>query len=397
MSDNGSGSGKRSFGLSSWLYDEKVQSIAFQAVMIAALTLVCYFLISNTVANLDARNITTGLGYLDNEAGFEISDKFVSFSAADDYAQALLVGFLNTLFVAIVSVILATLIGTVLGVARLSGNWLVAKVALVWVELVRNVPLLLQLLFWWKLITAAFPHPRSMAESWIGIYLSNRGLNLPIMDTHPIWGWVALGFLAGVIGCYMLARYAKQKQNETGQRPNMAAAYLGMLIGPAFVIWLFGGAPTVVNWPELGRFRIEGGAFMSAPMLAMVLGLTIYTSGFIAEIVRSGIQAVSHGQSEAAAALGVSKGQALRLIVLPQALRVIVPPITSQYLNITKNSSLGVAIGYQEIASITNTTLNQTGQAIEAIGIMMIIYLAISLSTSAFMNWYNAQIKLTDR
>jgi general L-amino acid transport system permease protein len=397
MAGNTSQSEGASRTVSDVLHNETFRAILAQVILVGAVVLTAWYLVSNTLDNLAARQISTGFGYLTKNAGFEISDKFISVSAANSYGRALLAGLVNTLVVSLISIVLASLFGTIVGVSRLSKNWLVAKLALTYVEAVRNIPLLLQLIFWWKVITAIAPQPREALQVLPEVYFSNRGLNFPLMASDPIWGWVWLGLLVGIIGAVFVWRWANKVQARTGKRPAGVPLYLASIIGVPLLVWLVGGAPTAVDAPTLGRFSLTGGGAVSTALLAMIVGLTFYTSTFIAEIVRSGIQAVSHGQTEAGDALGLSRRQVLRLVVLPQALRVIIPPMTSQYLNITKNSSLGVAIGYQEIASITNTTLNQTGQAIEAIALMMVVYLSVSLTLSLLMNWYNHQIKLVER
>jgi general L-amino acid transport system permease protein len=305
---------------------------------------------------------------------------------------------LNTLKVSVLGIILATVLGTVIGVGRLSSNWLLARICEWYVEAFRNVPLLLWLFLFYKLISEAFPGPRqAISLFWNSLFLTNRGVYFPVPLADPVHKWMGLAFLLGIAGAIALRRWAKKRQEETGQPFPAVSAGFGVAIGLPLLVWLLGGAPHHLSWPELKGFNFDGGSVIQPEFTALLAGLVLYTSAFIAEIVRSGILALHKGQSEAAAALGLSKGQAMRLVLLPQALRVIVPPMTSQYLNITKNSSLAIAIGYPDLVASINVTINQTGQAIENILIIMAAYLSVSLSISAFMNWYNKRIALRER
>lgn len=381
----------------SWFYNEQFRSILYQVVLIATVVGIGLFLVSNTLHNLAVRGIATGFGYLSGESGFPISEALISHAATSSYGRALVVGILNTIKIAVVGIILASLLGTIVGIARLSSNWLVAKLASTYVEVIRNIPLLLQLFVWYGIVTAVLPSPRQALQPLPSVFLSNRGFKIPIMAEHPIWVWVVLAFFVALVACWFIGRWADRKQADTGKRPSVLLINIGTIIGLPLLVWLIGGAPTQVDAPVLKGFNFSGGATMTPEYVALLIGLVTYTSSFIAEIVRSGIQAVNYGQTEASKALGLSPGQTLRLVILPQSLRVIIPPVTSQYLNLTKNSSLAVAIGYPDLVSVTNTTLNQTGQAIEAIAIMMTVYLVLSLATSAFMNWYNTRIALVER
>lgn len=378
-------------------YSEKFRSIVYQVVLIGVVIGIGFFLVSNTLSNLAARGIQSGYGFLDIRAGFDVSEAMIAYTSDSSYGRALLVGVLNTIKIAFIGIILATILGVVMGIARLSSNWLVAKFASAYVEVMRNIPLLLQLFFWYGLVIGLLPRPRDSWTPLPGVFMSNRGIKYPVMADHPIWIWVMLAMLAGAIVAYLYARRADAIQAKTGVRPRTLLPSLVFILGGAFIVWLIGGAPTQVNAPELQGFNFSGGATISPEFLALLLGLVIYTGAFIAEIVRSGIQAVSYGQTEAAKAVGLNPGDTLRLVVLPQALRVIIPPVTSQYLNLTKNSSLAIAIGYPDLVAIGNTALNQSGQAIEIISIWMIVYLSLSLLTSVFMNWYNGRIALTER
>lgn len=378
-------------------YSEKFRAILYQVLLIGVVIAVGFFLVSNTLNNLAQRGIQTGYGFLDVRSGFDVSEAMIDYTADSSYGRAVLVGILNTIKVAAFGIILATILGVIMGIARLSTNWLVARFASIYVEVMRNIPLLLQLFFWYGLVISLFPRPRDALNPLPGVFFSNRGVKYPVMAEHPIWIWVMLAMLAGAVGAYLYARWADRKQEATGLRPRTLLPTLGMIFGSGVIVWLIGGAPSEVNMPVLQGFNFQGGQTVSPEFIALLLGLVVYTGAFIAEIVRSGIQAVSYGQTEAAKAVGLNPSHTLRLIILPQALRVILPPVTSQYLNLTKNSSLAIAIGYPDLVSIGNTTLNQSGQAIEMISIMMAVYLTLSLLTSAFMNWYNGRIALTER
>ena len=376
--------------------DPTVRNIVWQVLILGIVAFVVWWLVSNTMRNLEVRRIATGFGFLSREAGLPIGETMIDYTPADTYARALLVGILNTLRVAVVGALLATVLGTIVGIARLSSNWLVAKIAAVYVEVLRDLPLLLQLLFWYGLMHA-LPGPRQSLNPFGNVFLSNRGIKFPWVVWEPAHTAALLAFVIGIAASWVVARALTARQFATGKRTRIWPFALGLIVGLPVVVWAVMGAPWQVDVPELRGFNFRGGGLLSPEFVALLLGLVLYTAAFIAEIVRAGIQAIHGGQWEAAGALGLSRGDQLRLIILPQALRVIVPPMTSQYLNITKNSSLAVAIGYQDIVSVANTTINQTGQAIEGIAIIMMVYLTISLSISAFMNWYNARIALKER
>jgi general L-amino acid transport system permease protein len=388
-----SGSQAMSFSLS----DPVVRSIIYQVLAVAGILSVGWYLVSTTMENLEARQIASGFGFLDREAGFGIGDNVIPYSPADSYFRALIVGLFNTLVVAVIGVVLATILGTIIGIARLSRNWLISRAALTYIEFIRNLPLLLQLFFWWSVFRDIFPGPREALNPLPGVFLSSRGAMFPVPAAHPAHLWMFLALLLGIALAWAMARWAHRRQMATGQQFPVFGASAALIIGLPLVVFLAAGAPTELSLPELRGFNFAGGVTVTPELAALVIGLVTYTAAFIAEIVRSGIIAVSHGQTEAAAALGLPRGLILRLVVLPQALRVIVPPMTSQYLNLTKNSSLAVAIGYPDIVSIANTTINQTGQAVEGIAIIMLVFLTISLSISAFMNWYNKHIALVER
>jgi general L-amino acid transport system permease protein len=376
--------------------DERVRGVVWQVLVVGIVGVIGWWLWSNTVHNLEVRRIATGFGFLGREAGLPIAESLIEYSPTDTYFRALLVGLLNTLKVAVVGVVLATILGTVIGIARLSKNWLLSRIAATYVEVIRDLPLLLQLLFWYAILQG-LPGPRQAVGPVEGVYLSNRGLQLPILEWHAAHTDALLVLLLGGVATWLYRRDARRKQMKDGQPRRVWPVALLFLVALPIGTWWALGAPWTVDWPALRGFNFRGGLTVSPEYFALLLGLVLYTAGFIAEIVRAGILAVPHGQWEAAQALGLRPGQVLGQIVMPQALRVIVPPMTSQYLNLTKNSSLAVAIGYQDIVSIANTTLNQTGQAIEGIAIIMLVYLTISLSISLFMNWYNARIALVER
>jgi general L-amino acid transport system permease protein len=376
--------------------DPGTRSIFYQVLALLAVGGVIWFLVHNTLSNLSARNISTGFDFLNREAGFAIGETPIAYSPASTYGRAITVGLLNTLRVALIGIVLATLLGTLIGIARLSSNWLIRKISSIYVEVMRNVPLLLQLFFWYAIISETLPGPRQALNLMPGVFVSNRGMKMPTVHGDGLF-WLLVGFLVAIILTIIMAKWARKNQEKTGQIfPTIRWSLVLLFVVPV-AMWLLSGTSMTLDVPELKGFNFVGGMTLSPEFAALLIGLVIYTAAFIAEVVRSGIQAVNRGQWEAAEALGLKRGQVLRLIILPQALRVIIPPMTSQYLNITKNSSLAVAIGYPDIVSVINTTLNQTGQAIEGIMMIMAAYLTVSLSISVFMNWYNKRIALVER
>ena len=389
-----SGPPKRPLRLS-WS-DERVRGIVWQVLVVGVIGTIIWWLWQNTVHNLEVRRIATGFGFLSREAGLPIGESLIDYEPTDTYLRALTVGVLNTLKVAVIGIVLATILGTLVGIARLSNNWLLSKIAGVYVEVIRDLPLLLQLLFWYTILQG-LPGPRQAINPVNGVFLSNRGMKLPWIEWTATHWWTLALVVIGAVATFFYARAMRQRQYQDGQPRKVWPAALVFMLGVPLAFWAFSGAPFTPDIPALRGFNFRGGVTVSPEYFALLIGLVTYTAGFIAEIVRAGILAVNQGQWEAAQALGLRRGDILRRIVLPQALRVIVPPMTSQYLNLTKNSSLAVAIGYQDIVSIANTTLNQTGQAIEGIAIIMLVYLTISLSISLFMNWYNNRIALVER
>lgn len=374
-----------------------VRGIVYQVLAVGAVGLLAWFLISNTLANLHSRNIASGFGFLNGEAGFAIGESVIAYSPQDSVGRAILVGLFNTLKIAAVGIVLSTILGTLVGIARLSKNVLVAKLAAAYVELVRNVPLLLQLFFWYALVTEHLPGPRQALNPLPGVFLSNRGMKIPTPVDHIALDFALAGLFIAIALCLLVANIARRRQAATGQRLPVLRIGLAMLVGLPLLGWVIGGAPLALDVPRLQGFNFTGGATLSPEFAALLAGLVFYTTAFTAEVVRAGIQSVSTGQWEAAGSIGLSRGLALRLVVLPQALRVIVPPMTSQFLNLTKNSSLAIAIGYPDLVSVVNTTMNQSGQAIESILIIMGAYLVVSLSISFAMNAYNRRIALTER
>ncbi|MFO7666967.1 MAG: amino acid ABC transporter permease [Desulfobacterales bacterium] len=380
-----------------FLNDPKIRSIIYQIVTIGMIGLLGYYLFSNTIENLNRQSIATGFGFFEKEASFEIGESLIPYSAADTYGKALFVGVLNTIKVAFIGVVLTVVLGTFLGIARLSTNWLVSKLAAVYIEVMQDIPILLQLFFWYSFFYDILPPTREALEPVKGVFMSNRGLVFAVPEWHPAFKYIIAVFIAGCIASYFLRIWAKKSQEKTGQIFPVFLWSVAIILGLPFITWLFSGAPHKMNVPELVGFNFRGGLNMSPEFGALLLGLVLYTAAFVAEIVRAGIQAVSKGQTEAAMSVGLKPGQILNLVILPQALRVIIPPLTSQMLNLTKNSSLAVAIGFPDFVSVASTTINQTGQAIEGITMIMVVYLCFSLLTSLFMNWYNKKMALVER
>jgi general L-amino acid transport system permease protein len=380
------------------LDDPKFRGIVYQILLCLLIALAAAAVVRNVTENLARNRITSGFGFLDQTAGFDISQTLIDYSVqTSTYGRAFWVGLLNTLLIAGLGIVLATVWGFVIGIARLSRNWLVANVARSYVELIRNIPLLLQLLFWYNAVLKALPE---MRESIVfgGAVLNNRGLFLPQPNFGPGTGLVALAFVIGIASALGLRLAAKRRLERTGQTIPVFGSSLALVIGLPVIAFLLAGAEVRLVHPELGRFNVRGGVEILPEFGALLFGLVVYTAAFIAEVVRAGLLSVSRGQTEAAAALGLRRRQILNLIVIPQAKRVIIPPLTNQYLNLTKNSSLAVAIGYPDFVQIfTGTVLNQTGQAVEVVVITLAVYLALSLTTSAAMNWYQARVAYVGR
>ena len=376
---------------------ERVRGLVYQLLLLALVVGVGWYLVSNTLHNLATRQIQVGFGFLTKEAGFEIAEKAIGYEPSDSYGRAFVVGLVNTLKVAALGIVAATVLGTLIGIGRLSSNWLLARLASGYVELMRNVPLLLQLFVWYGVFTELLPSVREAIDVGGWLFVSQRGFRFAWPAPHPFWGalpW-AIGAALALAGLWRVV--AARHQAATGRRWPVGAVTAAIVFGLPLGLWLAMGAPTALDVPRLAGFDFDGGRVLSPEFVALLIGLSTYTAAFIAEVVRAGILAVDKGQGEAAMAIGLTPGQRLRLVTLPQALRVIIPPMTSQYLNLAKNSSLAVAIGYPDLVAIANTTMNQTGQAIEAIAILMAVYLTISLLISLFMNWYNHRMRLVER
>jgi general L-amino acid transport system permease protein len=381
----------------SLIYDPRVRGIVFQVVLMALLALGLWWIVGNTIKNLERSHIATGFDFLKGRAGFDISNHLIDYSSDSSYGMALVVGILNTLVVAAAGIVTATILGFLIGIGRLSNNWLIRKLATVYIEIFRNIPPLLVLLFWYQGVLALLPSVRDSVSLPFGSYLNNRGFYFP----QFIWddrGWLVLaGLVIGVVLSWYVARRAKARQMATGQQFPVLWTSLALIVGLPILAFVLAGFPLTVEYPQKGTFNLTGGMNMKPEFLSLYLALSFYTAAFIAEIVRAGIVGVPRGQTEAYSALGLRQGTGLRLVVIPQAMRIIIPPLTSQYLNLTKNSSLAVAIGYPDLYAIGGTVLNQTGQAIEVVVVFMVVYLGISVLTSLFMNWFNTKMALKER
>ncbi|MCA8929800.1 MAG: amino acid ABC transporter permease [Alphaproteobacteria bacterium] len=377
--------------------DRRFRAILVQTLVMGVLAALIAFVIANTVHNLHQRNIATGFGFLDQPAGFEIQMTLIPYSAESTHGRVYLVGLLNTLLISALGCILATLLGFLLGVLRLSGNWLLEKIIYCYVEFTRNVPLLLQIIFWYT-VFLGLPHIRDSLRFADGFYLNNRGLFAPAPVLGEQFWMVGVAFVAGALAAWLVGRWAHKRQDATGQAFPTIWFGIGLVVGVPLLVYLAAGAPLDWQFAERTRFSLRGGMQIAPEFMAMLLALTLYTAAFISEIVRAGILSVNKGQREAAAALGLKQSWTMRFVIVPQALRVIIPPLASQYMNLTKNSSLGFAIGYGELMAVFGgISLNQTGQAIECMAITMATYLVISLAISGFMNWYNARVRLVER
>ncbi len=378
--------------------DPRLRALLFQALVLAGVVALALFILGNTLDNLERRGITSGFEFLSSTAGFGIIQSLIQYSEESSYGRAFLVGLLNTLLVAGLGIVLATLLGFVIGVARLSRNWLVSHLAAGYIEVFRNIPLLLQIFFWYFAVLQALPSPRQSLALGDIVFLNIRGLYVPEPVPEQAFWWIPATLLAGIVATLLLVRWARRRRDSTGQAFHTVYASLGLLLGPALLASLFTGFPFTWEYPVLKGFNFRGGLVLIPEFMALLMALSIYTAAFIAETVRAGILSVSQGQTEAAHALGLRPAQTLRLVVIPQALRVIIPPLTNQYLNLTKNSSLAAAIAYPDLVSVfAGTVLNQTGQAIEVIAITMAVYLSISLTIVLIMNWYNRRVALVER
>jgi general L-amino acid transport system permease protein len=366
---------------------------ALQILFVAVLAWIGYEIVANARANLQSQRITAGFGFLNNTAGFDVSQNLIPYSGSDTYTRVFLVGLLNTLLVSVIGIFFASMIGFMVALGRLSPNWLLARISGAYVELIRNLPPLFQILFWYLAVLSALPNPRQSISLFGTFFLSNRGFVVPRPIGNPGFEAFAFAVVLGIVASLLLWRYARRQLFDSGRLITIWPYVVGLLIGLPLVTSLIFGAPVTFEMPELKGFNFSGGSRLIPEFVALTVALSTYTAAFIAEIVRAGILSVHKGQMEAGASLGLARGSTLRLVVVPQALRVILPPLTNQYLNLTKNSSLAVAIGYPDLVSVfAGTTLSQTGQAIEIIGITMGVYLLISLVTSAIMSFYGWRI-----
>ncbi len=380
------------------LRDRKVRGILFQLLTVIGLVAFLWYIGTNTVHNIEQRGIQTGFGFLNGTAGFAINDTPIAYNETYTHGRVFLVGLLNTLIVSFVVIILSSLLGLIIGVLRLSNNWLIAKLSSAYIDLFRNIPILLQILFWYNVVLATLPSPRKSIEFFGSIFINNRGFYVPkpALNSTTISMIVAV-FLAVTI-IFFLNRWSNKRHEDTGEEFPVLLTGIGLIIGLPIIAYFIGGADMNPSYPVLKGFNFKGGKTFYPEFLALAFALTIYTATFIAEAVRSGIEAVSKGQKEAAASIGLSSYQALKLVVLPQAIRIAIPPTINQYLNIVKNSSLATAIGYPELVTVfAGTSLNQVGQAIEIISMTMLVYLVVSLAVSALLNWINFKMKIKER
>ncbi|RKF20036.1 amino acid ABC transporter permease [Alginatibacterium sediminis] len=379
-------------------FDPNVRSLVFQLIAVLAVVGFFYYIINNALFNLEQRGITTGFAFLDNSAGFGIIQSLIEYDESYSFGRTFFVGLLNTILISALGVFFATILGFIVGVARLSDNWLVAKIATFYIEIFRNIPLLLQIFFWYFAVLRTLPSPKQSLQIGEAAFLNVRGLYLPKTILEAGSGIVVFAFFACLIATVFIFFWSKRRQMLTGKQFPTFLFNAALMITVPGIVFLLAGSPVHLEYPELKGFNFKGGLTVIPELAALLIALTVYTASFIAEIVRSGIVAVNKGQSEASISLGLSKTQTLKLVVIPQAMRVIIPPLTSQYLNLTKNSSLATAIGYPDLVSVfMGTTLNQTGQAIEVIAMTMGVYLTISISTSIVMNIYNRKMSLVER
>lgn len=379
-------------------YNPTFRAILFQVIAVAALVFFFYSIVSNALSNLESRGIATGLGFLNQEAGFGIGLSLVEYDETHTYGRTFIVGLLNTALVSVLGILFATVLGFTVGISRLSSNWLISRCAAVYIETFRNIPLLLQIFFWYFAVLQALPSPRQSLSLGESVFLNVRGLFFPGPIFEEGSNLIGMAVIIAIVFIIFLSKWAKNKQTLTGQQTPLLRYSLLALIGLPTMAYFISGMPITIEYPELKGFNFKGGISIIPELAALVVALSVYTASFIAEIVRSGINAVNHGQTEAAMALGLPRNKTLKLVVIPQAMRIIIPPLTSQYLNLTKNSSLAMAIGYPDLVSVfAGTTLNQTGQAIEIITMTMAVYLTLSLLTSFLMNIYNSKVALVER
>lgn len=381
----------------SLLYNPQLRQFIYQALTLIFIAWVIYYAWSNAAQNLAKANMTAGFGFLNGRAGFDIAQTPIAYSSDSTYSRALFIGLINTLIVAACGIVTATILGLLIGMGGLSNNWLISRLSTVYVEIFRNIPPLLVIFFWYKGVLALLPDVKKALSLPLSIYVSNRGVYMPAPVFSDGIGLVLIALAMGIVGAIIYARWASNKQMATGVRSPVLVVNLALIIGLPAVAMVATGFPVTFDVPVLGKFNMNGGTVIGPEFFSLYMALSFYTAAFIAEIVRAGIRGVSSGQSEAAHALGIGSRLTTRLVILPQALRIIIPPLTSQYLNITKNSSLAVAVGYADLVAVGGTILNQSGHSIEIIAIWMLVYVSISLMTSLFMNWFNAKMALVER
>lgn len=383
--------------LSAMFYDPKIRGLISQVILAVLLVVLVWWIIGNTAENLKRSNIASGFGFLNGRAGFDIAQTPIPYTSDSTYLKALYVGIINTIIIAAVGIVTALVLGFIVGIGRLSSNWLVRSIATVYVETFRNIPPLLQIFFWYFGVLSVLPQPKESIILPLGSYLNSRGVFMPRLIWSEGSGLILIGLLTAIVIAFFVARWSRKRQQETGQQFPVFLTSLGLIIGFPLLAFFLTGMPVTVELPKLSTFNLSGGMQVKPEFLSLYLALSVYTASYIAEIVRSGILGVAKGQTEASQAVGLSRNQLLRLVVIPQAMRIIIPPLTSQFLNLTKNSSLAIAIGYPDLVAVGGTILNQTGQAVEIVAIWMIAYLGISVLTSAFMNWFNAKMALVER
>ncbi|WP_439628529.1 amino acid ABC transporter permease [Shinella sp.] len=386
----------------SLLYNPALRSTVYQVVTIIVIVSAVWYAWNNVVQNLARANMSAGFGFLNSRAGFDVAQSLIAYSSDSTYFRALQVGLINTLVVAAAGIVTATIVGLLVGIGRLSHNWLIARLCTIYVEIFRNIPPLLVIFFWYLGVLALLPSIRTIFQHVKDnpdaiFFISNRGIYMPAPVFGEGFGVVLGAFLIGVVAAIAFTVWANARQRATGIRPPVLWINLGLIVLFPLLVFIVMGSPLSLDYAVPGSFNMNGGMVIGPEFLALYLALSLYTASFIAEIVRAGIRGVSKGQSEASYALGLRPGQATRLVVLPQALRIIIPPLTSQYLNLIKNSSLAVAVGYADLVAVGGTILNQSGKSIEIISIWMLIYVSISLITSLFMNWFNAKMALVER
>jgi general L-amino acid transport system permease protein len=384
--------------LLSFLNNNETRAVAFQVITLLIIAFVIYSGVSNLMFNIEAREIHTGFAFLSNRAGFDINESMITYTPEHSNLRVFYVGLINTLVVAVVGIVFATIIGLIIGIARLSNNWLISKLAGGYIELFRNIPILIQILFWYNIALLTLPSPRGSFNFFDSIFINKRGIYVPEPVSEPGFVWVLAAFVLGIVLTVFMKRHFKKKHDETGVHTNILGYTIGLLFGLPLVVFFLLGSPMYLDYPSLQGFNFKGGRTFSPEFLALTFALSVYTATYIAEAIRSGIEAVNKGQKEAAAALGLTQAQSLKLVVLPQALRVAIPPTINQYLNLTKNSSLATAIGYPELMSaFGGTVLNQVGQAVEILGMTMAVYLVISLCISLLLNIVNKKMSIKGR